>query len=236
MFTYKNTSIRRPVKHLGTKWAHQPIYKNTSIHRAPLKVPLEHHHLPLPQAVVAHPLLVPPALEVVVRSSQHQLLLPVVPRPAMAVESPHTAPGCPHPGCATTCPQARPVTPPPGDGVCPQNLLRHPPEEHVMAQHQGHQTDVSSLLSLISWSHHDVLTPTSLSNTRPSPRRSLRLLTSRRSPQLHLAPARCHICTYKQATDSINIYIIYICHAISNKKHIYQHHQHTSMVKHLPWR
>jgi hypothetical protein len=135
MFTYKNTSIRRPVKQLGTKWAHQPIYKNTSIHRAPLKVPIEHHRLPLPQAVVSHPLLVPPASEVVVWSSQHQLLLLIVPWPAMAEESPHTAPGCPHPRCTTTCPQAHPVTPPPGNDVFPQNLLWHPLEEHVMAQH-----------------------------------------------------------------------------------------------------
>ena len=66
MFTYKNTSIRKPVKHLGSKWAHQPIYKNTKIHRTTLKVPLEDHLLPLPQAVVSHPLLVPPDQEVTV--------------------------------------------------------------------------------------------------------------------------------------------------------------------------
>ena len=68
MFTYKNTSICRPVKHLSTKWAHQPIYKKTKIHRAPLKVPLENHLLPLPQAVVHHPLLVPPDWEVTIQS------------------------------------------------------------------------------------------------------------------------------------------------------------------------
>jgi hypothetical protein len=133
MFTYKNTSICRLVKHLGTKWAHQPIYKKTKIHRAPLKVPLEHHLLPLPQAVVSHPLLVPPTPEVIVHSSQHLLLLPIVPWPAMAVKSPHTAPRCPHPICETTCPQAHPVASPLGDGVCPENMLRHPLEEHVMA-------------------------------------------------------------------------------------------------------
>jgi hypothetical protein len=147
MFTYKITSICMPVKHLGIKWAHQPIYKNTSIHRAPIKVPLEHHHLPRPQAVVSHPLLVPPAPEVVIWSSQHQLLLPIIPRPAMAVESPHTAPGFTHPRCNTTCPWACPITLPLGEDVFPQNLLWHLPKEHVMAQHQGHQTGVSWLLS-----------------------------------------------------------------------------------------
>jgi hypothetical protein len=45
-----------------TKWAHQPIYKNTNIHRVTFKVPLEHQLLPLPQVVVPHPLLVPLAL------------------------------------------------------------------------------------------------------------------------------------------------------------------------------
>jgi hypothetical protein len=110
--------------------------KNTSIHRAPLTVPLEHHrlplpqavaahhHLPLPQAVVVHPLLVPPTPTTVIRSSQHQPLLLIILWPTMAAEPPHTTPGYPHHGCETICPQAHPVTPPPDDGVCPQNLLR----------------------------------------------------------------------------------------------------------------
>jgi hypothetical protein len=68
MFTYKNTNICRPMKQLDTKWAHQPIYKNTKIHKTPLKVPLEHHLLPLPQAMVSHPLLVPPDQEVTFQS------------------------------------------------------------------------------------------------------------------------------------------------------------------------
>jgi hypothetical protein len=86
----------------------------------------------------------------------------------MEAESPHTAPGCPHPGYMTTCPQARPVTLPLGDGECPQNLLQHPLEEHVMARHLGHKTNISSFLSqdqLVSpqCPHADVsLLPTTL--------------------------------------------------------------------------
>jgi hypothetical protein len=139
----------------------------------------------------------------------------------MVAEPPHTAPGCPHPGYVTTCPQARPVAPPPGGDEYPQNLLRHLPEEHVMARHLGHQTSVSSLLShpqLVSPGrpHADVsLLPVAL------PAVVSRLLVSRRPQQLNLVPARCHICTYKQPNDSINIYTKYTCHAIS-KNHIYQ--------------
>jgi hypothetical protein len=73
----------------------------------------------------------------------------------------------------------------------------------------------------ISWSHHGVLTLTSLPSWQ-----SLWLSTSRRYLHLHLASVRCHICTYKQTTDSISIYIIYIWTAIStNTKHTYQPHQ-----------
>jgi hypothetical protein len=89
----------------------------------------------------------------------------------MVEETPHTAPRFPHPRYKTTCPQERPVTLPPGDDVCPQSLLWNLPEEHVMAQHQGHQTGVSLLLSqdqLVSpqCPHADVsLRPTALPAT-----------------------------------------------------------------------
>jgi hypothetical protein len=97
------------MKHLGTKWAHQPIYKNiyTSMHREPLAVPLENHclllpqvvaaHHHLPQAVVVHPLPAPPALATVIRSSSQQPLLLIVLWTAMVATPLHTAPGNPHP-------------------------------------------------------------------------------------------------------------------------------------------
>jgi hypothetical protein len=100
----------------------------------------------------------------------------------------------------TTCPHELPVALPPGDGEYPQNMLRHSLEEHVMAQHLGHQTGVSSLLS----------PPHMVSPWHPH---------SWRPQQLNLAPVRCHICTYKEPNDSINIYTIYTCYVIS--KNIY---------------
>jgi hypothetical protein len=114
----------------------------------------------------------------------------------MVAESPHTTPGFPHTGCATTCPQARPVTPPPGDDVCPQNILQHPSEEHVMAQHQGHQTGVSSLLSLdhlvtpqcshtnISLQH--VALPAAVSPSPDEPTLSATPPRTREVPHLHI--------------------------------------------------
>jgi hypothetical protein len=141
--------IRRPVKHLGTKLVspHQTgspayiIYKK--IHREMLMVPLDHHLLALPQAVVPHPLSVPPDLEVITRSSQHLLLLLVEPRSTTSVELLHTTLGRPHPRCMTKCPQAHPVAPPPSGDEYPQNLPCPWPEEHVMALHQGRQNNVS---------------------------------------------------------------------------------------------
>jgi hypothetical protein len=179
------------------------IQKNTSIHRAPLTVPLEHHRLPLPQAVVAHhhfplpqvvvvhPLPVPPTLVTIIQSSQHQPLLLVVLQHTMAMEPPHTAPGYLHPGCETTCPQAHPVTPPPGDDVCPQNLLWQPPKECVMAQHQGHQTGVSSLPSLDQLvtpqsPHADVSLPVAVSPAPDEPTLSTTPPHAHEMPHLHI--------------------------------------------------
>jgi hypothetical protein len=134
----------------------------------------------------------------------------------MVAVPPHTAPGNSRPGCASTCPQAHPVKPSPDDGVYHQNPLRPPPEERVMAPHQGHRTVPPRCPLWLSWSPRGILPPTSLSL-----RQSLRLPTSRRSLQLYLAPARCHICTYKQTTDSINIYIINIWMTISKNTQPY---------------
>jgi hypothetical protein len=121
-----------------------PAYiQYTKIHRKTLKVPLEHHLQPLPQAAVPHPLSVPSDLEVTARSLQHLLLLLIEQRSATSVELPHTTLGCPHPICATTCPQALTIAPLPSSGEYPQNLPRPPPKEHAMARHQGHQNDVS---------------------------------------------------------------------------------------------
>ena len=59
----------------------------------------------------------------------------------------YTAPGTPHPGYISTCPQACLVTPSPADGICHQNLLQLPPEEHVTVLHQDRRTNASSLPS-----------------------------------------------------------------------------------------
>jgi hypothetical protein len=213
-----------------------PAYiQNTKIHRVTLKVPLEHHLLPLPQAVVPHPLLVPPDREVTVRSSQHLLLLLAAPRPATSVELPHTAPGCPHPGCVTTCPQACPVAPPPGGDEYPQNLPRHPPEEHAMARHLGHQNDVSSLLShhqLVSprRPHADVsLLPVALpAVVSPGSWRADALSSSTSRPR---GPTSAH--TNNQMIVSTSIQNT---HVMLSQKSTYQTHKHTSVIKHLPWR
>ena len=84
------------------------------MHRAPLTVLLEHHrlllpqavaaHHHLPQAVVVHPLPVPPTPATVVWSSQHRPLLLIILWPAMAAEPPRTTPGYPHPRCETIFP------------------------------------------------------------------------------------------------------------------------------------
>jgi hypothetical protein len=181
MFTYKKYTYPQanaaPRYKMGS-----PAYIQKNIYikclRAPLTVPLEHHHLLLPQVVAAHhllpqevvvhPLQAPPAPAAVVRSSSQQPLLLVVLWPAMVAVPPHTAPGKSRPGCETICPQAPPVISSPDDGVCPHNQLRPPPEEHVMAQHQGHQTGASSLPSLAQLvaprpHHADVSLPAAVS-------------------------------------------------------------------------
>jgi hypothetical protein len=178
MFTYKKYKYLQanaaPRYKMGSPAYIQKIYVHHCL-RAPLTVPLEHHRLLLPQAVAAHhllpqevvvpPLPTPPTPATVIRSSTQQPLLLVVLWPAMVAAPPHTAPGMPRPGCETICPQAPPITPSPDDGVCPQSLLRQPPEERVMAQHQGHQTNASSLPSLAQLvtprhPHADVSLPT----------------------------------------------------------------------------
>jgi hypothetical protein len=59
----------------------------------------------------------------------------------------YTTPGTPRPRSGSTCPQARPTISSQNDGVYPQSLLRLPPEDHVMAQHPGHQNGTSSSVS-----------------------------------------------------------------------------------------
>jgi hypothetical protein len=79
----------------------------------------------------------------------------------------YTVPGTPRPGYGSTCPQARPATPSQNDGVYHPNLLRLPPEEHVMAPHQGHQIGASSPVS------QALQVPRSLIPSRLSPRGGL---------------------------------------------------------------
>jgi hypothetical protein len=154
----KNTYARRPVPHLGTKSAHQPMYDKKSIQYTSIRGPLSHPHLPLPQEeVVAHPHLPqvvvvehlqdPPSPAVGVHWSWRQAQLLVARSTAMVEVTLCTAPGTPRPGYGSTCPQARPVTPSPDDGVYHQNHLRPSPEERVMALHQGHQIGASSPIS-----------------------------------------------------------------------------------------
>jgi hypothetical protein len=96
-------------------------------------VPLEHHHLALPQEVVPHLLLAPPDLEVAAKSSQCLLLLFSEPWSATSTEPPHTALGCPCPRYATTCPRALPVASPPSGDEYPQTLPQPQLKDHVMA-------------------------------------------------------------------------------------------------------
>jgi hypothetical protein len=192
-----------------TKSAHQPKYNQKEIHHTSVMVPLSHHHLllpqeevvahhHLPQAVVDHP-QDPPAPTVGIHSSLQQALLLAALWPAMVAAPPHTAPGSSRPGYASTCPQAHPATPSPDDEVCHQSPLRPPPEERVMAPHQGHRTDASSLPSralLVTPWHHpaDVSLHATVSPALDEPTCSL---------HLHLAPTRCHICTCKKQQQKI---------------------------------
>jgi hypothetical protein len=139
------------------KSAHQPIKKVYTVHTY-IRVPLSHPQLLLPQEeVVAHPHLPqvvvvehlqdPPAPGAGVHSSSQRAQLLAALCPAMVAVTLCTVPGTPRPGYGSTCPQARPATPSQNDGVYHPNLLRLPPEEHVMAPHQGHQIGASSPVS-----------------------------------------------------------------------------------------
>jgi hypothetical protein len=131
--------------------------------------------------------------------------------PAMVPVTLYTAPGIPHPGCGSTCPQARPAALPQNGGVSPLSLLRLPPVEHVMAPHQGHQSGASAPVSQPCWSPSSLIPWMPLSTWR-SP-----LSLHRRSIQLHLAPARCQICTCtkQQTNNDISVYTSNICTSIS---------------------
>jgi hypothetical protein len=154
----------------------------------------------------------------------------------MVAAPPRTAPGSSHPGSMSTCPQARPATPSPDDGVYHQSPLRLPPEEHVMAPHQGHRTGTASLPSralLVDPQHPP--TATSLPAVIPPALAELVLAASpphaREVPHLHMQKTT--------TTDSINIYITYIWTDIS-KNNIKSKNIHntkcTSMVENLPRR
>jgi hypothetical protein len=104
---------------------------------------------------------------------------------------PHTTPGNSRPGYATTCPQAHPVKPSPDDGVYHQNPLWPPPEERVMAQHQGHQIGASSLPSLAQlvtpWHPPtDISLPAEISPAPGEPALYETLPRAREVPHLHI--------------------------------------------------
>jgi hypothetical protein len=153
--------------------------------------------------------------------------------PAMVAVPPHTTPGNSRLGYASTCPQAHPAKPSPDNGVCHQNPLWLLPKERVMAPHQGHRTDASSLPSLAQlvtpWNPPvDVSLPTVVSLALDE----TTLSTS--PPRTHEVP---HLHIQQKQTDSISIYIIYIWNSISKNKinqHIHTNTKHTSMVKHFP--
>jgi hypothetical protein len=155
-----------------------------------------------------------------VHSSSPPALLLAALWPAMVAAPPHTAPGSSHPGYKSTCPQAHPATPSPADGVCHHNPLRPLPEERVMAPHQGHQTNASSLPSRaqqVTPRHPptNVSLPAVVSPALDEPVLSASPPRAREVPHLHM-----HKTT---TTDSISIYIIYIWTDISkdniNQKH-----------------
>jgi hypothetical protein len=189
------------MQHLGTKTG-SPAYKQKNIHHTSIRVPLSHPHLLLPQEeVVAHhhlPQAVvedhpqdPPAPAAGVHSSSQQALLLAALWPAMVAAPPHTAPGSSHPGYVSTCPQAHPATPSPDDGVCHQNQLRPPPEERVMAPHQGHRTGASSLPSralLVTPRPHptDVSLHVAISPALDEPALSASPPRAREVPHLHM--------------------------------------------------
>jgi hypothetical protein len=160
MFTYKNTCIRRPMKHLGTKNGLTNLYTTKTkmyiihhsgcLYRTTTCSSLRRRWWPTTTCPrrwwrTTHRTLLPRAAGI--HSSSQQALLLAALWPAMVAAPPHTAPGSSHPGYASTCPQAHPATPSPDDSVCHQNPLRLPPEERVMAPHLGHRTDASSLPS-----------------------------------------------------------------------------------------
>jgi hypothetical protein len=215
------------------KWAHQPIYnKNKDEHHPPLRVPLSHHHH-LPQAVVDHP-QDPPAPEAGIHSSSLQALLLTALWPAMVAAPPHTAPGSSLPAYASTCPQAHPATPSPDNGVCLQNPLQSPPEERVMALHQGHRTNASSLPSraLLVTPRHPPIDVSLHAAISPSLDEST---LSASPPRAHEVP---HLHMQKTTTtDSIIIYIIWTAISQNNiHQNMHNNTKHTSMVKILPWR
>jgi hypothetical protein len=115
--------------------------------------PLDLHHLVLSLEEVPHQLGVPWALGAAAQSSLPLLQLLYRSGSATPPEGPHTTPRFPRPGSASTCPRALPVVPPPIDDKNPRTHPRPPSEEHVMTLHQGHQINVSNLLS----HHHPTL-------------------------------------------------------------------------------
>jgi hypothetical protein len=99
----------------------------------------------------------------------------------------------------------------PNDDVYHQNLLRSPPEEHVMAPHQGHQNGASSPVSqalLVAPQPH----PTRVSlHVEVSPLAAPALCTT--PPHAHEVPnLHIHKAT---TTDGISVYTSNICTGIS---------------------
>jgi hypothetical protein len=66
----------------------------------------------------------------------------------MAAATQHTDPGHPRPGYGSTGALAHLSKPSGSDGLYP-HPLRLPPEEHVMAPHQGHQSGASAPVSQV---------------------------------------------------------------------------------------
>jgi hypothetical protein len=164
-------------------------------------VPLEHHHLLLPQAVAAHhhlpqAVVVPPPTGPSCPGGSR----PVIAAPATAARRTMARHGGGTPTHCSRKPSSWMRDHMPSGTSCntasrrrrmSSKSLRQPPEEHVMAQHQGHQTDVSSLPSLAQLvaprrPHADVSLPAAVSPAPDEPTLSATPPRAREVPHLHI--------------------------------------------------
>jgi hypothetical protein len=126
-----------------------------------------------------------------------------------------TAPGTPHPGYGSTCPQARPATPSPDDGVYHQHKLR-PLRRRGMRWPRTRVIEPAPPRCplRLCWTPRVLISLTSLSTWK-----SLQLSLNRCSLPLHLAPARCYICTCNKQQQQIISTSISLTYGLISQKH-----------------